>query len=186
MRSRQGTPLEESYFVWLCKPLDKKWDISFTTATLRQLHRTEFKPFIANDKNRAADGKELREEYLYRHPVKSSAWELDGWMALETSVLEVLIALADRAAYQSGDTMADWLFAFLCNLGLDESPASSKIRNTLQRFNERTYSRDGLGGLFPLRNPVEDQRRVELWYQMSAYIIENYDGRGVDAGFPTH
>lgn len=178
MRNRRGTPLDESYFNWLCKPLDRKWDITFETTTLRILFQTPFKHYVPNDHNRATDGVLLREEFLVRNAVKSSAWEIDGWLALDCSVLEMMIALAERAAYQSGDTMPDWLQTFLINLGLDQRTSQAKIRNALQRLNERTYSHDGLGGLFPLRTPVQDQREVEIWYQMSAYMIENYEGRG--------
>ena len=38
----------------------------------------------------------------------------------------------------------------------------------------RTYDSNGYGGLFPLRNPREDQRKVELWYQLNAYLLEQF------------
>jgi hypothetical protein len=34
--------------------------------------------------------------------------------------------------------------------------------------------KSGLGGMFPLEDPREDQRAIEIWYQMMAYINENY------------
>jgi hypothetical protein len=34
---------------------------------------------------------------------------------------------------------------------------------------------NGTGGLFPLKMPKVNQRRVEIWYQMSAFIEENFD-----------
>jgi hypothetical protein len=36
----------------------------------------------------------------------------------------------------------------------------------------RTYQPDGQGGFFPLAWPEEDQTKVELWYQIAAYIDE--------------
>jgi hypothetical protein len=36
----------------------------------------------------------------------------------------------------------------------------------------REYDPDGRGGLFPLDGTHANQREVELWYQMQAYIIE--------------
>ena len=33
---------------------------------------------------------------------------------------------------------------------------------------------NGTGGLFPLKRPRVNQRRVEVWYQMSEYLMENY------------
>ena len=39
---------------------------------------------------------------------------------------------------------------------------------------ERRYKRSGEGGLFPLKNAAKDQRKVEIWYQLSSYLLENY------------
>ncbi len=58
----------------------------------------------------------------------------------------------------------------------------------LDRMVERTYKRNGEGGLFPLRGPkccgdvlieegvypLRDQRGVEIWYQMCDWMLENY------------
>jgi hypothetical protein len=41
------------------------------------------------------------------------------------------------------------------------------------RLNRRLYTTSGYGGLFPLEEPKEDQRKVEIWYQMMAYLGEN-------------
>jgi hypothetical protein len=32
---------------------------------------------------------------------------------------------------------------------------------------------DGSGGLFPLKNPQQNQRTTEIWYQMNAWLMEN-------------
>jgi hypothetical protein len=42
-------------------------------------------------------------------------------------------------------------------------------------LNKREYFPSGKGGLFPLENPREDQTKVEIWYQMHAYVMENYE-----------
>ena len=47
------------------------------------------------------------------------------------------------------------------------------IDEILNKFIDRTYRASGYGGLFPLRHSKEDQRKVEIWYQMAAYLIEN-------------
>jgi hypothetical protein len=44
----------------------------------------------------------------------------------------------------------------------------------LHKLNNRTYSKLGKGGLFPLRSSAYDQRKVELWYQMAAFMTENH------------
>lgn len=172
--TRRIKPLEELYFEWLCGPLDRKWDISFDEDMLALMHRTPFKPLVQNDQNRALDGIGLREEFLYECPVNSSPWEIGGWRSMPCSILEMLLALAERASYQTGVRKEDWFATFVHNLGLPAGP--TKTRRVLKRLNERTYHADGGGGLFPLANPLEDQREVEIWYQMAAYVIENYYG----------
>jgi hypothetical protein len=37
----------------------------------------------------------------------------------------------------------------------------------------RTYDRRGHGGLFPLQRSNRDQRRVEIWYQLSEYLLQD-------------
>ena len=63
------------------------------------------------------------------------------------------------------------------NLGLNH--CSDKRRLTYEEVNDvldrviwRTYRWDGHGGLFPLNEPEKDQREVEIWYQLSAYLLE--------------
>ena len=47
------------------------------------------------------------------------------------------------------------------------------VGEVLDRVIWRQYDPSGYGGLFPLSKPDKDQTRVELWYQLSAYILEN-------------
>jgi hypothetical protein len=49
------------------------------------------------------------------------------------------------------------------------------VNQILTNLVERTYQKNGKGGLFPLKQPAKDQRRVEIWYQMAAYLNENYN-----------
>ena len=48
------------------------------------------------------------------------------------------------------------------------------VDNIIDTFLDRDYEANGDGGLFPLLAPQEDQTEVELWYQLSAYYMENY------------
>lgn len=48
-----------------------------------------------------------------------------------------------------------------------------KIDDTIETLMFRTYGPDGKGGFFPLSHPKEDQTKIEIWYQMSAYINEH-------------
>jgi hypothetical protein len=66
------------------------------------------------------------------------------------------------------------------NLGLmevddaaySEEWARSYVDAAVGTLVERRYSYSGDGGLFPLDYPEEDQRGIEIWYQMSAYLAE--------------
>jgi hypothetical protein len=60
----------------------------------------------------------------------------------------------------------------LCQYNDRVNLPEDKIEETLDRVIWRTYNFNGRGGIFPLRRPRQDQRDVELWYQLNAYIIE--------------
>jgi hypothetical protein len=56
----------------------------------------------------------------------------------------------------------------------DNTPFSdAAIDELLDRVIWRTYRRNGAGGLFPLKRTREDQRQVEIWYQLCAYLLED-------------
>lgn len=175
--SRRYAPIEETYFRWLCRPLDRQLSIHFDEDTLRVMHRTPFWSVVDNDRNRSLAGLRLREEFLYYNPDMENHPDANLWLAFDCSILEMMMALSKRLVYQAGGSTAGWMDTMMSNLGLPASP--SETRRILRRLNERTYEPDGTGGLFPLSYPLEDQRDVEIWYQMSAYLIENYEGEGV-------
>jgi hypothetical protein len=168
-------PLEEVYFEWLAVQVvnirlrDSRrtnWNV------LRQLHGTEFLWYIRNDDNRVADGKELRSEFLQGSP--------DVWESLGCSFLEMLIALSRRLAFQTeGVSAAEWFWHLMDNVGLrisdwdyEERRMHGYVDQVLQALNNRTYDKDGRGGLFPLRVPVGDQTKIEIWYQMNYDLLE--------------
>ena len=178
--SGDSTP-DERYFRWLYQLIadpDSR-DPSKTHYLLcERLYKTPFRWSIPNDENRADDGLELRQEYLDDTDDRVPS----DWFELECSFLEMLIALARRASFQAGGVPGDWFWKMLENLGLvkfcDEryhSAIDDGVYETLQRITNRAYDRNGQGGFFPLRKSRRDQRRVELWYQMSAYLLENVD-----------
>lgn len=174
----EGT-LDDRYFEWLYglvravsnkNPARSHWHLC------RQLYTTRFFHFVPNDDNRALDGLELRYEFIE----ETEETDIDAsWMLLECSILEMMIALARRAAFESDSEPADWFGIFLGNLEIDRytdnvynDHIAKEVKEKLDRLNRRTYGKDGTGGLFPLREAQQDQRTVELWYQMSAYLIE--------------
>lgn len=171
-------PLDETYLTWLYSkvanvrervPSRTYWNL------LRELYKKEFVWIIPNDDNRIEDGKELRWEFLREANLNES--DSTEWLSLGCSVLELLIALSRRAAFETDDPASYWFWIMVSNLGLGKvSDANPKpegaIDHILDNFIWRTYNTDGWGGLFPLIEPSEDQRQVELWYQLNAYLLE--------------
>lgn len=166
-------PLEERYFNWLCAKVRKNSGSSHF-ALFRILHDTEFTWRIALDGNRAEDGIELREIFC----TATDTTPKQRWLDEPCSVLEMLIAFADRASYQTGQPRREWFWQFLINLRLEDYSRVQRsdepdIDHILIVFMDRRYDECGDGGLFPLRKPAKrDQRRVELWYQMYDYFTD--------------
>lgn len=170
-------PLENLYFNWL---YSKVSDVHVHTASLRytkllgELHRIEFAWILSGDDNRAEDGVDLRGEFLHE-----SRLEDDGTFFHDPcSVLEMLIALSRRAAFDTDVSLREWFWSMLENVnlsGLNDAayPGGSVVDTIIEVVIWRTYTHNGNGGLFPLRQTANDQRRVELWYQCSEYIVEN-------------
>lgn len=168
------------YFEWLYgqvgsvknrNPARSYWHL------FKQLHSREFTWFVPNDDNRVADGKELRDEFIAEYDLV----EVDPyWVELGCSVLEMLVALSRRLAFQTIEPASEWFWIMAQNLDIrqytDEkynNRSERVVDEVLDRVIDRTYSKDGSGGLFPLRKPVGNQRSIEIWYQMSAYLLEN-------------
>lgn len=145
---------------------------------LKQLYTTEFVWLVSNDDNRVEDGKELRFEFVAEQG--SDGVDTD-WMNLGCSMLEMLVALARRASFETTLSADEWFWILLRNIGLDRysdtvytSANKAEITDVLERVIYRTYNHTGRGGLFPLKYTTHDQRKVELWYQLSEYLMEEY------------
>lgn len=172
--------LDELYFIWLYEQVgnggsDRRhthWEL------LRQLHSKEFVWFIPNDDNRLEDGRELRHEFLEVHELT----DVDSaWMGEGCSMLEMLIALSRRLSFEADGPARDWFWHLLENLRLSkcvDSHVSHRqtewIEETLNQVIYRTYEPNGEGGLFPLEHAERDQTQVEIWYQLSAYLLERF------------
>lgn len=101
-------------------------------------------------------------------------------MLLGCSVLEMLIGLSRRLAFEGGGEPAGWFWLLMRNLTLDgmdderfDLMDPTIVDDIVQRLVWRQYNWDGKGGLFPLQFPNRDQREVEIWYQMQAWLLEN-------------
>lgn len=139
---------------------------------LYTMFHTEFVWLLSGDDNRHEDGLDLRTEFI-----RESRLDIDySWFEDGCSVLEMLIAFARRAEFQTDTSMSEWFWEFVNNLGLagqyDEAFEEELVSNTLNSFVWRTYNSDGTGGLFPIEHPTEDQRKVEIFYQFSEYLVD--------------
>jgi hypothetical protein len=176
-------PLLQEYFDWLYsqafgrKQIETRRNYSVLCDTMR---RFPFKNLVPHDGNRIVEGTALRDEFLRTR--KKRVGELDRLDLLmpDASIFEVLVALAQRADFMVDHGVEFWFDLFITNLRLKEfsdmaflARDAAKIERRLRRFNDRRYEPDGTGGIFPLKSPDRDQREVELWYQMAAYMTEN-------------
>lgn len=130
---------------------------------------------IHMDENRAGDGVMLR--YYFKEETGIPCEEYS-----DCSVLEMLVSLSERIDDIAGEPGEQhyykWFHEMLRNLQLDseddENFSAMRASAILNNFMVRNIYPDGAGGLFPLRQPYEDQRELSIWDQMSCYINENY------------
>lgn len=173
-------PLDEQYLRWLYSQVSRvtaKNPQKTYWTFLRKLKGIEFVWFVPNDDNRIVDGKHLRFEFLEELKLKAD----DVWLDAGCSMLEMLIGLSRRLAFETEDEPRDWFWRLIDNLDLSDLNDKDYNRysdldvfEAMQKVIWRTYSSNGDGGLFPLDGPHQDQRKVEIWYQMSAYLLERY------------
>lgn len=162
--------LGKEYFEWLVSQINVTRTNRTYEGVFRWMYHREFVWLVPNDDNRIGDAIDLRKEF----------WgESHAMLDVGASILEVLVALSRRAAWVISDIEApDWAWIFVKNLRLDRysDPLTSRkdrrIEEILEAFVWRNYAPNGDGGLFPLKETELDQRKVELWYQMHAYINE--------------
>lgn len=172
--------VKEDYFRWLASLVDTDPTRDYL-GLLMELHSIEFSPetaiLIPNDDNRIEDGIALRHRFKEETGCKACSY-LNG----PCTVLEMLVALAYRIEDVIGNNYVYSFWEMIENLGLDkyDDDSISEIGNAddiddkITELLNRTYAYNGVGGLFPLTDPPNDQRKVEIWYQMGTYLGENY------------
>jgi hypothetical protein len=174
-------PLENAYFKWLCAKVIQNQQPSTPSLTywklLKLLHGTEFVWLLVGDDNRAMDGLELRDDFIFEchKSVDLTEWRRE----LGCSILEMLIAFSRRAEFDTEIPAQDWFWEFIDNLGLKECNDGSDFKEDdieiiLDRFVWRTYNVKGEGGILPISNPHKhgDQRKIEIWHQFYNYLLD--------------
>lgn len=173
-RTRRIT--REDYIRWLESQLRDEhanWDKSYW-GLIDALFSQKYFALIDLDANRMADGLGLRVDYMRLENIRPSLMPDFG----PCTFLEVLIGLSRRLEFLAEGAAAGWAWHLLCNLELDRMGdpfTASKKRKTQAIMDiviDRSYDPDGTGGFFPLVWNEDDQTRIELWYQMNAYVKE--------------
>ena len=182
--------LYKEYFNWLydlVKP-DRR-NVSYTNLCYI-LYEKPFRWSVPNDDNRCEDGLELRDLYIQEFELDTDHLEVVSFLERGCSVFEVFVALARRindiqfSLEDHADHTPKWFYEILLNLRLDmytdyadrmDPMDDIKIDEILEILLDRTYDFFGNGSLFPMKKrPLQDHRDVEIWYQMMAYLAENY------------
>lgn len=175
--------LKTDYFDWLYSLVfrvrDMESEISFVTVC-DHLHSIQFNDVVPNDDNRTAYGLLLRDEFAGLHRLTKAGYDELWSLGPKATLFEMLIGLARQADFMVTVGLEIWFREFLENLDLLKfsdarfrEQDTVKIMRILRTFNDRRYRSNGKGGIFPLKLPNQDQRPVELWYQMAAYMAEN-------------
>lgn len=164
----------------VCADREEVTDLSYRML-LGVLDGVEFKDTRGIDSNRIHDAQELRADLIAEMAMEHTAVRPFP----NVSMLEVMISIADRLGQITGDEdTAFWFWEMVSNLVLDgiddnefwSDPESyeDEILDRVDNVINIKYDRDGLGGLFLLREGVapQDMRDTELWYQMQYYANE--------------
>jgi hypothetical protein len=164
--------LDDAYFEWLLTQVRVQHGSQTYRELCWALYKKEFIWFIPNDDNRIRDGQDLLVEFFHEHGLETENVKTNTGC----SCLELVIGLSRRLAFLAGGDPVEWAWHLLGNLGLHSmsDPLSNRslsvVDEILERVIGRTYRPDGRGGFFPLRYAEKDQREVELWYQLNAYV----------------
>lgn len=171
-------PLDEQYLTWLYARIGSVRETRKTRthwSLLKLLYTKEFVWLIPNDDNRVEDGRDLRYEFLDEMRLT----HVDpNWMGMGCSVLEMIMGVAVAMAFEDDRTPHYWFWGLMNNLGLsgynDKEFNADAVDDIVDNLIWRTYAADGTGGMFPLKHSSQDQRYVEIWYQLQAYLIEEH------------
>lgn len=174
--------MAHDYYRWL---LDKvHWrDYGHYERVLLYLFSREFYWVVDMDRNRAEDGLELRETFAMEQGHPFFFWR--GYLPEYCTVLEMMVALAVDCEERImgdpdlGDRTHIWFWIMMNKLGLDGMTDSRFDENRayliVDRMLNRTFSKNGAGGLFGKLSHEGDMREVEWWYQLNYYLMEYYE-----------
>lgn len=157
------------YYLWL----DSLVNDGNHSKLIRFLYETPYRWQFTLDQNRAAGGINLRRKFAYDNCI-----DLQDVGTGPCSVLEMLIALAERMTEILTMDIWDWFWDLIHNLGLDQFDDvhfdERGVNYILNVWLDRGYDSHGNGSIFPLTDYQGDCRTLDIWGQMNAWISENY------------
>lgn len=171
--------LTKRYFDWMYELVF--WTDKSYIKLLTRLHDTPFRYSIEMDGNREADGINLR--YRFGFETGCEDYIIASYLDdRPCSVLEMMVALSIRCEEhimtdpEIGDRTAVWFRGMIENLGLldmtDDRFDVERVDDTICRFLNRAYLKNGKYGLFTVKNRYHDMRSIEIWYQLCLYLDE--------------
>ena len=174
------------YFDWLVEsvtPYERNRGTKTYHRLMTSLFEANFRALINTDDARIDDAHSLRDSYARNFtnmtPADRNEFVNQGY-ADSCSVLELMVALAIRmeehimSDNEYGNRTSQWFWEMVSSLGLsgmdDHHFDEAFVVNTLERFVDRTFMKNGCGSLFTVNDPRIDMRNLDIWYQMHAYI----------------
>ena len=179
--------IDDPYFNWLCSIIGACPNYNGVSYYMlcHTLHDINYSR-NTNDKNynRAFDGLMLRSRFI-------KMTQNDNYGSASNrgpcTVFELLVALSEQMDFiisERNDTsyVPNCFFLLIKNLGIikyndeyfDQHNGEFYVSDAANRLVMDICDYDGKGGLFPLRHPKSSQHDKDIWYQMHAWILENY------------
>ena len=126
-----------------------------------------------DDRNRAEDAHSLRDDYIYQG---GNTWGLTS----TPSVLEVLVALAERSTFMDYDPAWTWFNTFIANLGFDylsdsiwNDESKRYVIAATRKWLDRRFSPSGVGSPFR-SNGRYDVSKTSIWSALQWYLADTY------------
>lgn len=145
---------------------------------MSELYDIDFFWVLPMDENRDIDALSLRRRFFNEYGI-----DICMLNSFPRSVLEVLCAFSERIECDvmgepGEEEIEKWFWIMLDNLGLDRFDddhfVPRIVRYKIDIWLNRKFKSNGSGGIFPLKNGKNDQKKVDMWYQMQNYLNENY------------